>query len=199
MPPFLGSDLLVGKKVRLARPGDADIVAIAGWSLDLGYQRLLRRGMVYPGSVEDHRAWFEEMSKGEQYFPFVIRTLVEDRLVGLLVVKDIMWQARHCGFFIGIGEESERGRGYGSDAVRVLLQYAFLEMNMQRVGLEVMAYNQDAIRAYQAAGFQPEGRLRAFVYRDGIYYDVLLMSILRGEWETQTGRPPVSYASADQE
>ena len=193
MPPFLGHELLTGKRVRLARPTADDIAIIAGWSLDLEYQRLLRRGMVYPGSVEEHRAWFEDMFKGDEYVPFSIRTLVEDRLVGLLVIKDIMWQARHCSFFIGIGDAGERGQGYGSDAVRVLLQYAFLEMNLHRVGLEVMAYNADAIRAYQAAGFQQDGRMRAFVYRDGVYYDVYMMSILRPEWEAHSGYPPVSY------
>ena len=193
MPPFLGSDLLIGRKVRLARPTADDVVTIAGWSLDLEYQRLLRRGMVYPGSVEEHRGWFDEMFRNEQSYPFAVRTLVEDRLVGLLVIKDIMWQARHCSFFIGIGDAGERGQGYGSDAVRVLLQYAFLEMNLNRVGLEVMAYNPDAVRAYEAAGFQHEGRLRAYVYRDGVYYDVLLMSILRSEWEAQTGQRPVRY------
>jgi RimJ/RimL family protein N-acetyltransferase len=126
--------------------------------------------------------------------PFAVRTLVEDRLVGLLVIKDIMWQARHCSFFIGIGDPTERGRGYGSDAVRVLLRYAFLEMNLNRVGLEVMAYNAEAIHAYEAAGFQQDGRLRAFVYRDGVYYDVLTMSILRAEWEHLYDYPPVKYA-----
>jgi RimJ/RimL family protein N-acetyltransferase len=194
MPPFLGSELLTGKKVRLTRPLADDIPTIAGWSLDLAYQRLLRRGMVYPGSVEDHIHWFEEMAKGEEQMPFAVRTLVEDRLVGLLVIKDIMWQARHCSFFIGIGDPTERGRGYGSDAVRVLLRYAFLEMNLNRVGLEVMAYNAEAIHAYEAAGFQQDGRLRAFVYRDGVYYDVLTMSILRAEWEHLYDYPPVKYA-----
>lgn len=194
MPPFLGSDLLVGKKVRLARPVHDDIAVFAAWSLDLEYQRLLRRGMVYPGSVEEHVAWFAEMARQEdKYYPFSIRTLVEDRLVGLLVLKDIFWQARHCSFFIGIGDPTERGRGYGSDAVRVVLRYAFLEMNLNRVGLEVMAYNTEAIHAYQAAGFQVEGRLRAFVYRDGVYYDIETMSILRSEWEALYGYPPVAY------
>lgn len=193
MPPFLGRELLIGDKVRLNRPVHDDIVTFAGWSLDLEYQRLLRRGMVYPGSVEDHIGWFQDMAKGEAEMPFSIRTLVEDRLVGLLVIKDILWQARHCSFFIGIGDPTERGRGYGSDAVRVLLRYAFLEMNLNRVGLEVMAYNAEAIRAYEAAGFQNDGRLRAYVYRDGVYYDVITMSILRPEWEALYHFPPVRY------
>lgn len=197
MPPFLGSELLMGKKVRLALPAHEDIPLFAAWSQDLEYQRLLRRGMVYPGSVEGHREWFEAMAKEEKDIPFSIRTLVEDRLVGMLVIRDVVWQARHCSFFIGIGDPGERGQGYGSDAVRVLLKYAFLEMNMHRVGLDVMSYNADAIRAYQAAGFQLDGRLRAFVYRDGVYYDMLQMSILRGEWESLTGYPPVSYPKTE--
>lgn len=197
MPPFLGSDLLIGKKVRLARPTDDDIAAIAGWSQDLEYQRLLRRSMVYPGSVEEHRQWFAGMFKDEESFPFSIRTLVEDRLVGVLVIRDIFWQARHCSFFIGIGDPGERGQGFGSDAVRVLLRYAFLEMNMHCVRLEVMAYNPEAVRAYEAAGFQMNGHQRAFVYRDGVYYDVLQMSILREEWEALTSHPPVSYPRSE--
>lgn len=197
MPPFLGKDLLQGELVCLTRPTKDDIAHFARWSADMEYQRLLRRGMVYPGSVDDHEAWFADMWKAEDSYPFSIRTIVEDRLVGLLVIKDIFWQARHCSFFIGIGNPEMRGRGYGSDAVRVMLKYAFLEMNLNRVGLEVMAYNEAAMRSYQNVGFRLDGTLRAFVYRDGVYYDIHTMSILRSEWETLYNQPPIMYPTSD--
>jgi RimJ/RimL family protein N-acetyltransferase len=149
--------------------------------------------MVYPGSLEEHEEWFAEMEKGERSFPFSIRTLVEDRLVGVLVIKDIYWQARHCSFFIGLGNPEMRGRGYGSDAIRVMLKFVFLEMNLNRVGLEVMSYNEAAIRSYQRVGFKLEGTLRAFTYRDSVYYDMHLMGILRSEWEALYNQPAVTY------
>lgn len=194
MLPFLGKELLRGDLVCLTRPSKEDIGHIAKWSTDMEYQRLLRRGMVYPGSVEEHEEWFAEMIKNETGYPFAIRTLVEDRLVGILMIKDIFWQARHCTFFIGIGNPEMRGRGFGTDAIRILLKYAFLEMNMNRVGLEVLSYNQSAIHSYQRAGFKLEGTLRAFTYRDGVYYDMHVMGILRNEWEALYNQPAITYA-----
>jgi RimJ/RimL family protein N-acetyltransferase len=107
-------------------------------------------------------------------------------------INRVFRQARHCMFWIGIGEAQFRGSGYGSDAIRVLLRFAFLEMNLNRVGLEVMSYNIRAITTYERLGFVHEGRQREMVIRDGVYYDILLMGILRREWEAlhcQQGTP----------
>lgn len=182
--PFLGKELLRGELVRLARPASADFAPIARWSEDMEYQRLLRRSMVYPGDEAGIADWFSKIDEYE-FAPFTIRTLDEDRLVGMLAIKDIFWQSRHCSFFISIGDEADRGRGYGSDAVRVMLTYAFWEMNMNCVRLEVMSYNEAAQRSYEKVGFTADGILRQFVYRDGVYYDIQLMSMLRSEWEAR--------------
>jgi hypothetical protein len=185
MLPFMGNELLEGSKVKLVRPTRDDVPVLAEWSQDMEYSRLLRRGMVYPGSVEDTMGWFESWGKDEHFFPFMIRKLDDDRLIGMLAIKDVMWQARHCSFFIGIGKREDRGKGYGADALRVMLKYCFMEMNLLRVGLETMSYNPDAITAYERVGFVHEGRLRNFLYRDGVFYDMVLMGILREEWEGQ--------------
>jgi RimJ/RimL family protein N-acetyltransferase len=191
--PFMGNELLRGTLVYLTRPNEDDIKTIAQWSTDIMYQRLLRRGMVYPGSIEEHQGWFADMLKGEEMIPFSARRIEDDHLVGMLVIKDIFWQARHCSFFIGIGDPEVRGRGYGPDAVRVLLKYAFLEMNLNRVGLEVLNYNEQAIRAYKKVGFRHEGILRAYAFRDGVYYDMHIMGILRSEWEQIYDQPSITY------
>ncbi|MDX2161352.1 MAG: GNAT family protein [bacterium] len=193
MPPFMGSELLHGELVTLTRPTRDDIEAFTSWTHDLEYQRLLRRGMVYPSSLEGMLSWFSEMERNDKEIPFSIKTLVEDRLVGHLVINNILWQPRHCSFFIGIGGAADRGRGYGTDAVRVMLKYAFLEMNLHAVRLEVISYNPAGFRAYEKVGFRLDGTLRAWVYRDGVYYDVHTMSILRREWEALYGFPPVGY------
>lgn len=193
MPPFLGNDLLRGELVTLARPTKDEIAKIASWSQDIEYYRLLRRGLVYPGDTsEDYESWFESMNKEQNGFPFAVRRRDDSSHVGWLALREIFWQARHCTLVIGI-DPALRGRGYGSDALRVALQYAFLELNLNRVGLDVMSYNEAGIRAYTRVGFTHEGTTRAVVFRDGVYYDIHLMGILRSEWEARYNQPPISY------
>ena len=206
MPPFLGNELLRGELVYLARPQKDELRVIAGWSNDMEYSRSLRRGLVYPDTGEDYDEWWSDLFKHESGYPFAIHRFADQRsddqrsddstLIGFVLLTDIFWQARRCSVIIGI-DPSQRGRGYGTDALRVALKYAFLEMNLFRVGLEVMMYNEAGLRAYTKVGFVPEGRLRALVYRDGVYYDVQPMSILRPEWEARYNQPPVSYPAAD--
>ncbi len=158
----------------------------------LEYSRTLRRGLVYPNTGEDYDEWWSDLAKHESGYPFAIYRNDDSTLIGFLVLTDIFWQARRCSVIIGI-DPAERGKGFGTDALRVALKYAFLEMNLIRVGLEVMVYNEAGLRAYTKVGFVSEGRLRAMVYRDGVYYDVQPMSILRPEWEQLYNQPPNQY------
>ena len=86
---------------------------------------------------------------------------------------------------ISIGDKSYWGKGYGRDAVRVLLDYAFRLRNAHKVWLNVNAPNERAIRAYRACGFVEEGRLREQVWGDGQYADLVYMGILREEWKAR--------------
>jgi len=83
---------------------------------------------------------------------------------------------------LGIGERDFWGRGYGTDVMKLILRYAFMEINLRRVTLTVFEYNPRAIRSYEKAGFRHEGRLRKLLHRDGRRYDELFMGILREEW-----------------
>lgn len=183
---IMGWELLEGERVRLRRIAESDTAEIGAWGADMEYQRLLRRGMVYPGNEADVKQWM--INPTDDFYPFAIVDKADDRVVGVVALKDVMWSARQCQFFIGIGRREDRGRGYASDALRVMLRYAFMEMNMNRVGLEVSDYNPDARRLYAHVGFQHEGTLRQFVYRDGVYHDMHIMSILRAEWDRQQAR-----------
>ncbi|MBK8027402.1 MAG: GNAT family N-acetyltransferase [Chloroflexi bacterium] len=193
MAQFMGNELLQGDMVYLARPEKEEMATISRWSHDIGFQRNLRRGMVYPEAPIEWEEWFTHLLDKEEGFPFSIRRRDDDRLVGFTVIKDIKWQARHCVVVIGI-DPAQQGRGYGTDGMRVALKYCFLEMNLNRVGLEVLGYNDAALRVYSKVGFRHEGTLRCFAFRDGVYYDMHVMGILRGEWEAAYGQAAVSYA-----
>lgn len=97
---------------------------------------------------------------------------------GLFAFDDV---AQTAELGIGIGDKAFWGRGYGRDAVRTLVRYAFRQRNLRRVWLRVNAPNERAIRAYCAAGFIEEGRLRQHAWSDGRYVDLVVMGILRDE------------------
>lgn len=86
---------------------------------------------------------------------------------------------------IGIYHPDYVGKGYGPDAIEVLLRWAFHIQNWRRIWLETLATNERAIRAYRALGFVEEGRLREHSFSDGRYVDLVQMGLLRNEWEAR--------------
>jgi RimJ/RimL family protein N-acetyltransferase len=101
--------------------------------------------------------------------------------IGNCRLFDTSAEDRSTTLGIWIGEEGYRSRGYGTDATRALVRFAFEEMNLHRVGLNVFAYNERAIACYRKCGFVEEGRGRQARYARGVYHDVVTMGVLRGE------------------
>lgn len=95
--------------------------------------------------------------------------------------------ARTVELGIGIGDKAYWGKGYGREAIGLLLEYAFRYRNYRRVWLRVGANNERGIRAYRACGFVEEGRQRQHVWTDGQYVDLVYMGILRDEWAGSAG------------
>jgi RimJ/RimL family protein N-acetyltransferase len=113
----------------------------------------------------------------------MIRALDGDRLIGFVGLGGIQWNNGDAFVGISLGERQDWGKGYGTDAMRVLLRYAFDELNLHRVSLDVFEYNPRAIRSYEKAGFTVEGRCRQYLHREGKRWDLIFMGILREEWE----------------
>jgi len=92
---------------------------------------------------------------------------------------------------VGIGERDFWGKGYGTDMMKLALQYAFVELNMYRVSLGLHEYNPRALRSYEKVGFRMEGRTREDACHEGVFTDGLWMGILREEWlAMQNGDKP---------
>ena len=183
--------LLEGELVRLvAADSEADAELLVRWWRDSEYQRLQDSSAARPGSTnqakQDIRDWMEhEKPNG---YAFMIRTLSQQRPIGSVELDGIRWSSGDCFVGIGIGEREYWGNGYGTDAMRVILRYAFAELNLHRVSLDVFEYNPRAIRSYEKAGFVFEGRLRQWMRRDGRRWDFVYMGILREEWERVSGQ-----------
>jgi RimJ/RimL family protein N-acetyltransferase len=134
-----------------------------------------------PSSLAELEQRFDE--RLEEPDDTVMRFVVEtgDEVIGTceLHLIDHFQQTCHLGITLGRDYWS---RGFGQDAVRTLLDFAFRDLAMRKVGLEVLADDGRAVGAYRKAGFTEEGRLRAHAWFDGAVHDALLMGILREEW-----------------
>lgn len=181
---MLGNDLLKGKFVYLNAITREDVTQFAKWFGDLELLQYLWMQPLFPLTLEDEVEWYEHIRKSDSY-NFAIRTLDHLILIGSASLKSPDWKNRSAELGISIGDSSFWGKGFGTDAVRVLLRYSFLELNLNRVELVVYGYNQRAIKSYEKIGFQHEGTRRQALYRDGRYHNTYLMAMLRQEWQDE--------------
>ncbi|MBZ0315758.1 MAG: GNAT family N-acetyltransferase [Anaerolineae bacterium] len=179
---MLGNQLLQGEKVYLNAITREDIPQFGRWFGNLELLSYLWTDAVFPQTQEDETDWYERMRKSDDY-DFAIRALDHNQLIGSISIKAPDWKNRSAVFGIAIGDPNYWGQGYGTDATRVILRYAFLELNLHRVELYVYNTNPRAIKSYEKVGFQLEGVKRQAAFRDGQYFDIHIMGILRDEWQ----------------
>ncbi len=179
------NDIFAGKLVRLGEV-DADELskAFAQWDRDSEFKRLLQTNAAPLQSSTNIKRWMSEEFENPQagFYPFTIRTLVDNKLVGGCDVEVVNWNGRNSFVAIFIGDRENWGKGYGTDAMNVLLRYSFVELGLGRVSLGVFEYNPRAIRSYEKVGFQHEGRVRGGLFREGRRWDLFFMGILRDDW-----------------
>ena len=176
--------LLKGQLVRLAAQHEDDKEVLSRWTHDIEYLRLVDDDPALPQSPDAFRF---PTKPPKDAFVFHIRTLADDKFIGFVALHTIKGSNRSAMLSIGIGEAEYRGKGYGTDAIRLILAYAFRELNLHRVGLTVLSYNINAIRLYESLGFVREGVTRECVARDGQWHDIIHMGMLYREWQHGNG------------
>ncbi|MBZ0301118.1 MAG: GNAT family N-acetyltransferase [Anaerolineae bacterium] len=155
---------------------------MARWDEDSEYLRLMDTSPARPRSEEEIARWLDSVSKSHREFTFGIRLLDTDELIGWTQLDGIDWVHHTSALGIGIGSRAFWDGGYGTEAMRLLLNFAFDELNLHRVFLTVFSYNARAIHLYDKLGFRHEGTYREHLQRDGQRYDMLLYGILSREW-----------------
>ncbi|MHA2006838.1 MAG: GNAT family N-acetyltransferase [Promethearchaeota archaeon] len=129
--------------------------------------------------------WIENLKRRHDTIYFAITISEEDleeKLIGNCSLHDIDWKNRVCRVGIMIGEKEYQSRGYGTEAMELLLDYGFWTVNLNRIQLHVYDFNVRAINSYNKIGFIEEGRMRQAQFKNGKYYDIIIMSILQDEW-----------------
>jgi RimJ/RimL family protein N-acetyltransferase len=176
-------DILHGELVRLTAEEPEMLARLESqWAADSEYSRLLDWDPARRFSVKGSQKWIEKQYEKEDNHAFAIRTLDGERVIGGISLEGIRWTHRDCFVGIGLGDREFWGKGYGTDAMRIILRYAFTELNLHCVSLDVFEYNQRGVHSYEKAGFVLEGRKRGLILREGRRWDVLYMGILRDEW-----------------
>jgi len=174
--------LIEGEDVRLRPVEREDLPRFAEWFNDPEVRRYL--DMYLPFSLAQEERWFEHLQERLASKETVMLTIEtsDGVTIGNITLFDINWKDRHAELGVTIGEKAYWGQGYGSDAIRTMLGVGFDSMNLHRIFLRVHADNARAIGSYQKVGFRKEGTLRESVFREGVYHDMHIMSVLASEF-----------------
>jgi RimJ/RimL family protein N-acetyltransferase len=122
------------------------------------------------------------LAEGSDNVALGIAVRATDKLVGTAGLHQFDHRTRQAAFGISLGDKEAWGLGYGTEATRLVVGHAFETLNLNRVWLHVYEYNPRAVHVYEKVGFRHEGRLRQAAFRDGRYWDTLVMAVLREEW-----------------
>lgn len=171
--------MLEGERVVLRAMRSEDVAILNEYWSDLEMAARSTNKIPRPFSVDETKALYDELSKMDDLIKFVIE--VDGEVVGDCSLHSIDKHNRTCDVGISLGRP-HWAKGYGQDALKTLVDYAFKHNNMHRVGLEALATDPRAVGCYRKVGFVEEGRLRQRDWMDGEYHDVLVMSILDEEW-----------------
>lgn len=140
-----------------------------------------------PFSLAMEEQWFSGMleRQGKGAFHFVICLIADGRPIGTAGFDHVNHEDGNASFGISIGEKGEWNRGYGTEALQAICDFGFGQLRLERIDLDVYLPNVRAQRSYTKAGFTKEGMLRHAHFADGVFHDVVRMSLLRGEWAAQ--------------
>jgi RimJ/RimL family protein N-acetyltransferase len=178
-------DLFRGELVRFTfEEPEARTKAESRWQRDSESIRLQDSEPSRLSSEKKIREWFDQQAERgptSERVSFSVRTLEEDKYIGGLGLWiDLIHSEAWVG--LGIGEREFWSKGYGTDMMKLCMQYVFAELGVERLTLGLFEYNPRALRSYEKCGFRLEGRSRKEVLREGKRYDSLWMGILREEW-----------------
>lgn len=130
-------------------------------------------------TVQEEKEW---LIKNSNDYNFAIVLNDKDRLIGNISLMDVdlINQTAELGIFIG--EQDDRNKGYGKEAIKLILDYGFNTLNLNNIMLKVYSFNEKAIKTYKKVGFKTFGVRRECRYRDGLVYDTVYMDILKKEF-----------------
>lgn len=175
---------LVGERIFLSPMSMADCEKFVEWMNDFGVTDYIGRSvqvLTMAGEME----YLEKAKDKEATFSIIANENGEEKLIGSVSINDINNIHRIGTLGIFIGDPEYRSKGYGAEAINLILDFAFRYMNLKNINLSVYEYNERAIKCYKKVGFKEYGRRRKSIYMNGKYYDRIFMDILDEEFTNE--------------
>ena len=171
---------IVGERVYLSPVCEEDSEIYIKWMND---KYVASNFYLYPSVVssKDDLKWLFEPGSDVQRYAIILRD--EDLMIGCISLQNIDRLSRNAFMGIFIGEEEYRGKGYGAEAIRLILEYGYKTLNLNNIMLSVHEDNIAGIECYKKIGFKEAGRRREWIFKNGEYIDVLYMDLLSREFE----------------
>jgi RimJ/RimL family protein N-acetyltransferase len=172
---------IIGEKIylRAVKPGDEEMIARLENHPDP------RSTLFYaqPTSVQQIKERIDGFLTDPHVVVFIICTKEDDRPIGITALFRIDWVGRMAIYYIGIADKINWSKGYGSEATKLMVDYAFETLNLNRIQLHVYVGNEPAVEVYKKVGFKVEGTLREAMYHNGTFCDFYVMGLLRSDIE----------------
>jgi RimJ/RimL family protein N-acetyltransferase len=159
------------------------------WTHDSAFMRMYEINPARPLSAAIIKKQYEKLEKEveehKNLYHFMIRAKEDDRLIGRAAIQWIEWTNGNAWLHLGIGSAQDQRKGFGSQALGMLMRFAFAELNLFRLSARIPEYNQAAIALFSKFGFAEEVRRRQALDRDGRRWDLIVFGLLNSEWQNQ--------------
>lgn len=167
----------------ILRPLDktADIESVTRWINSPKNRQFILQYL--PQTRPQEEKWLEEHGKSPSEITLGIVAKPEMHLIGLMGLHRVDWKNGNATTGAIIGESAYWGKGYGTDAKMALLEYAFLELGLQKICSSVLAFNNRSMAYSMHCGYTVEGTLKRHIHRGGRYHDLVLLAVFRRQWE----------------
>jgi RimJ/RimL family protein N-acetyltransferase len=171
-----------GKKVILRPVEESDLPLFQKWMNDYDVTQYLAR--ILPASIKDEQEWFERISKpsGDDV-SLAILDCKTKKLIGSLGIHKINHVSKTATTGTAIGDKSYWGKGYGTEAKMLLLEFAFNELNLRKIYSEVIGYNKRSISYAKTCGYVEEARLPNHYFKKGRYWDQVILAVYKSPWQ----------------
>lgn len=175
---------MTGKRVMLREYRQDDFPHIRKWVNDRATTEYLSPIFWFPQTEADTTDFLNRaMRAAPNAAYFVIADIKDESYIGQMDIFEINWKIRKGILGTVIGSEAARGKGYGTEALKLMQDYAFGVLGLERLELDVYAQNARAVRCYEKAGFKHEGTRRHAAMVNGAYADVHMMAVIKEDWQ----------------
>lgn len=169
-----------GEKVLLRAYKESDIKTATELINDKELKKYLVNAVPLPTTLWQEEEWVksQKSSKNGEY-NFAIEDIETGKYIGGCGIQSVNWLVRTATVGIMIGDKNYWGKGYGTDAMKVLMKFIFDDMNIRKIKLGTFSFNERAIKCYKKCGFIVEGVLKDEIFKEGKYYDEILMAAFK--------------------